>query len=256
MDIRTYLAESERIYNYRIKTVVPIKDDEMSRIERAVIKYQPLNILRPKKTMLQSHPLDFPGVMNAEVFIVDLELALPASAYVLQQELRVALDIPEQYVVVRGDNEPGEIETERLNAGREMGDEAEKKGLTRASLLTMPRYDEAEPVKGEDYYGNAATGRLLAYLQQVAKERDETQVDAPNPLFRWLDLPKRGSQEPVQPEDALNPTPTWQPGLPGGTSIQGNLDDDGKYYRRAYKDANGNIQVLSRKPDFSRKEKK
>lgn len=255
MDIRSYLAESERIYNYRIKTVVPIKDDEMSRIERAVIKYQPLNILRPKKTMLQSHPLDFPGVMNAEVFIIDLELALPASAYVLQQELRVALDLPEQYIVVRGDNEPGEIETERLVAARDMSEEAAKAGMTRAALLTIPDYAEAEPVKGEELYGNAHTGRLLAYLQQVAKDRDESRVDPPNPLFRWLDLPNPDSQEPGQPKDNLDATRSWEPGLPGGTSIQGNLDDDGKYYRRAYKDANGNIKVLSRKPDFARKEK-
>lgn len=255
MDIRSYIGETSKIYNYRIKTVVPIGNTEMDQIERAVIKYDPLNITRPKKTMLQSHPLDFPGVMNAEVYIIDMELAQPASAYVLQQEICAALDIPEQYIVVRGDNEPGETETERLNAARDMSEEADKSKFIRASLLTISDYAEADQVDGADYYGNQQIGKLLAYLKKVSLERQSDKVEPTNPLFKWLDMPNPDSQEPKISKDEFNPSTTYQPGLPPNVSIQGNFDDDGKYYRRAYKDQNGNIKVLSRKSDFARKVK-
>lgn len=248
MDIRKYLVESERIYNYRIKTVVPVDDAEMDRIERAVIKYQPLNITQPKKTMFQRHPLDFPGVQNAEVYIVDLELGFPASAYVLQQELCAALNLPEAYVVVRGDNEPGEIETEHLNAGHEMDKEADKGDLKRASLLTISDYAE-HATSDEELFGNKHTERFLNYLKTVEKDREETNIDAPNPLFKWMDMPKSETQT-----DDFNPKMGTDAGVPV-TSIQGNMADDGKYYRRAYKDADGNIKVLSRKPDSTRKVK-
>ena len=64
---REFLATNEKQYYYRIKTVVPLDDAAMDRIERTIVKYLPLDVGRPEKTIFQRHPLDFPGVDNAEV---------------------------------------------------------------------------------------------------------------------------------------------------------------------------------------------
>jgi len=74
MRIQKYLAEVEKSYHYRIKTIVPLDDDKMGRIEHAILKYNPLSLSQPKKTIIQKNPLDFPSIVASEVYIVDVEL--------------------------------------------------------------------------------------------------------------------------------------------------------------------------------------
>src|SRR4051812_48767558 len=119
MDLKKYIAESERSYNYRLKTIVELDDDAMDRIERIAMKYQPLSLSRPRATMLQSNPLDFTNISEipvTQVWIVDMELALPVSSYALGQEIRRSLACHERYVIVRGANDPTEVESERIVA--------------------------------------------------------------------------------------------------------------------------------------------
>lgn len=255
-NIREYISETNKSHHYRIKTVVPLEDKEMSRIEQTLIRYEPINITNPIKTMLQSHPLDFSGVMNAEVFIVDIELAFPASSYVLQQELCGSLNIPETYVVVRGDNEPSEIETERLLANKELNSDAKEKGYRRAALLQMSNYEDVEDIHDVGIvYGNEHTGMFLSYLKKVADARkDKEKVDAPLSGFKWLEMPDMDSQEPGRPKNDFNAEyeTEHEPKLPY-TSVEGNFDDDGRYYRRGFLDDEGNVHIITKKPDFTRR---
>ena len=122
-----YIKENEREYHIRIKTVVPLGDVEMEYIERILSKYIPIDITSPVKTIMQKHPLDFQDIRNAEVWIVDVVTELPASAYVLQQELKLALNIPEKYLVVRSANDPLEVETQRMVSNDEIDMEAMEK---------------------------------------------------------------------------------------------------------------------------------
>jgi hypothetical protein len=251
MSIKTYIAEAERRYHFRVKTVVPLTDKEMDRIELAVAKYQPIEVGRPKKTMLQKHPLDFRDIENSEVYIVDMVLALPASPYVLQQDIRQNLNIPEKYVVVRGDNEPIEIEGERLAALAEIEAEAKKRGLKPAPVLGDPDYKEVESEVGTIYYGDGYNSAFLAYLTKVRSERMETRVDPPNPLFKWLDLPKDGG-EPKQDPTNFNAhlkkveKAAAEAKVPS-ESVQGNIDTDQQTVERAFVDAKGNRVVIRRK---------
>lgn len=264
MDIRRYIAEAERTYHYRIKTVVPLDDAAMDRIERAIMKYQPLDISLPKKTMLQKHPLDFTQVQNAEVWIVDVETGLPASSYVMLQEIRNALNVPEKFVIVRGDNDPTEAESERLVAQAEMDAEAEKSGMSRASALeTAEDYPEANEVDGTQFYGDAYNRRLRAYLKDVEQTRRPEKVDPKNPLFPWRDMPDRADQEPTQDDTNFNAylktehndeVPASDAGDSERISGAGNVDDDARTYRRVYRDATGKDKVLRRSPAPVRKE--
>jgi hypothetical protein len=189
MDLKQYIAESERTYTYRLKTIVPLDDYAMDRIERVCMKYQPLDISKPRKTLMQKNPLDFTNIDAAEVWIVDLEFAQPASSYALGQEVRHALGVPENNVIVRGSNDPTEVESERLVASEEIAAEAKEQGLTPSGLLTDPTYSEVTP--GADLYGKVHNEKFLDYLRTVQKEREaKSRVDAPNPLFRWMDMPE------------------------------------------------------------------
>jgi len=170
---KDYINANHREYHVRIKTVSPLDDDAMGYIERVLQKYVPIDITAPVKTIMQKHPLDFTDIRNAEVWIVDVVTELPASAYVLQQELKLALALPEKYIVVRAANDPLEVETQRMNANDEIDMEAMEQGLSPASRLSInDSYDDDELGELEHpAYGDEYNKRFLEVLAQVAEER-------------------------------------------------------------------------------------
>ena len=172
---KDYMKENEREYHARIKTVVPLEDDHIAQIERVLDKYVLLDMTSPIKTIMQSHPMDFTDITNAEVFIVDITVALPISAYVLMKELQLALNIPEKYIVVRSPNDPREVEGQRQVANDEIDAEASESGLSPAARLsTDSDYDEDE--RGdldEPIYGDEYNSKFLETLAQVAAERQQ-----------------------------------------------------------------------------------
>jgi hypothetical protein len=207
MSFLKYLSESEKSYKYRIKTVaVDLSESEiLDRIEFYLQRFKLIDMSRPFKTILQKVPLDFPNVTNAEVYMIDIETAFPLSSYVAAQELRVLLGIPENLLVVRGANEPIEIETQLINQKQEVADAAEEKDLVPAPLLnTEPVYPDSEQTAaGQNYYGDSYNSRLLDTLQQIADERKPVKFDPPSTLFKWLDMPKT-SNAPVQDDANFN----------------------------------------------------
>ncbi len=248
--LRKYMSDKK--YHYRVKTVIELNDDAMSRIERAIAKYVPLDISTVEKTIFQRNPMDFPGIENREVYIVDITLEYPASSYILQQELRFALNIPEKFIIVRGENEPTEIENQRLNAEADMTEEADAAGLTRDALLNNSDYPEGDDIDPTQYYGDEYNSRLTTYLAQIASERDNVVVapNAPKP-FAWL------AQEPKQDDRDFNAdlkgvaaSASNRKGKPKGedtaTADAGHLDNNVKDHKRIYKTASGSRRVLSK----------
>ena len=124
---------------------------------------------------MQKHPLDFVGIENAEVWIVDLVVGLPISAYVLRQELKLALNISENFIIVRNPNDPLEVENQRLDAKDEIDDMADKKNLQPGSRLSTDsnydldeRGDLEEPIYGDEY-----NSKFLSMLAKVKEEREK-----------------------------------------------------------------------------------
>lgn len=253
MDIKQYLRESEKQYHIRLKTIVPLGDDEMDRIEMMVAKYQPISISRPHKTILQRVPLDFPNVDVAEVYIVDMIFALPIAPHVLRADIRKILFAPENYVFVRTQAEPGELQSDILTAISDIETEALKKGLTKAAILDDPDYNEVE-TQHQDLYGQDYNESLISYLGTIEKERKDTIARVLNAPFAWLDLPDRKDQEPVQDTANFNADIKGAPFVKAPTkkvdvnySIFGNFDPENGEIRRVYKDKNGKKVVLTRK---------
>lgn len=206
MNFRDYLAESQKTYKYRLKSVTDFTDeDTLSRIENYLQRYKLLDISLPFKTMIQKAPLDFPEFSNVEVFMVDFETALPLSSYFASEELRTLLNIPGGMVVIRGANEPIEIETKLVDQKAEVAADAEKKGLKAAALLGVDsQYPKSEQgIDGSNYYGNSYNGRFLETLKDIEDSRKPQKFDAPQPLFSWLNMPKN-PLEPVQDDKNFN----------------------------------------------------
>jgi hypothetical protein len=255
MDFKKYLAESVKTYNYRLKTVTLLDKDAVTRIEKYFKRFNLLKISKARKTPLQKAPLDFESIPNREVFILDVTLGLPISSFVLQRELVGLLGLPGDHLIVRGENDPIEVQNDAANQNAEIATQAEKKDLAAASLLdTNSEYPEAEQTAdGQNYYGDSYNSRLLDYLMQVADERKEAaKVEAKAPLFSWLDMPKSDAstedfnadhKPEVKPADSDVKTP----------AKTGNFDDEGVVVKKTYLDKSGASKTLSGKPESIRK---
>lgn len=138
-------------------------DENMDKLEFLLQKYDVQSIDGPRKTIIQEHPLDFYDIVNHEVYIIDAVLGLPASTYMLQQEIKETLDIPEKFVVVRSDNDPTEIETQRLNAQKLMD---ENNDGPVAKLSIDPEYPEQSP-PAEELYGDTYNANFVSRLAQA-----------------------------------------------------------------------------------------
>jgi|SRR5882672_7149588 len=246
MALKQYITEAEKQYNLRLKTIVPLDDSVMDQIENYLVKYNPLSISRPSKTILQREPLDFPNVDAAEVYIVDMTFGLPAAPHVIRADLRKLLDAPENFVFVRNRNEPGEIESERLNALADIELEAAKRGLKPAALLNDPDYDEAEH-DHQGLYGTDYNAELLKYLGTVEEERHKMQEVVDNAPFKWLPL---SDQDTSNYNQNVKDAPfvakaTTKPDV--RQHILGSFDQSQATIRRTYLDGSGKKVVLTRK---------
>lgn len=253
MNFRKYLAESQKVYKYRIKTVLSIDSDDIAVITSFLQRYNPIKIDKPKKSIIQKRPVDFPTIENREVTFIDIELGLPAVTDILVRELVHLLNCPGDFVVVRGEHEPLTIESNSKDAIADIEQQAADKDLTKASLLsTESEYPDADQQpEGSNYYGNSFNSAFLANLQKLSDQhKDDLKVEPPSSLFNWLDLPKEGDpkQDPASfnadikgPElvdiekDARKPTPN------------GNFVDTDVVVKKQYVDRKGNAKTLRTK---------
>lgn len=266
-----HLVESDREYHYRIKSVEAIDDEKMVKIENILAKYELRDITAPEKTIIQDHPLDFHDIQNAEVWIVDAVTGVPVSGYILQQELRANLKIPEKFIVVRTDNDPLELETARINADKKMRQDATEKGLTRHSLLDTDEVypEDKDSLPAEDLYGDEHNSEFLKTLSQVAADRTPNVVEPKSGLFDWLDSsigesPDTGPTDDFNDDyDTVKPIPWWETSKKSKkneadkkVSPEGNYDEDSKTHRRQYEKEDGKVVDVEEESDSIRKESK
>jgi hypothetical protein len=255
MNFKKYLAESEKVYNYRIKTASPLTTEMVAQIAAYLTKFRLVSISKPTRSMLQKNPLDFSDLQNVEVYMLDVATSLPCSSYIMQQDIRNIMNIPEKYVVVRCENEPIEIEGNRLNQERELEVLATKKDMERSSLLSTDAvYPDAEQTAdGQNYYGNDYNSRLLTYLKTIQSEHQPEKVDAPNALFSWMNMPK--DEKPVDDfnKDIKMPKPKKQDSNAKEQAPTGNFDNSGDTVKHTYKTRTGTKTVSSTTPNTIRK---
>lgn len=251
-----HLMESDKEYHFRIKTIEPIDEDRMAKIEHILSKYELRDITAPERTIIQNHPLDFHDIQNAEVWMVDAVTGVPVSSYILQQELRANLKMPEKFVVVRSDNDPLELETQRLNAEDDMREKAEEKSLNRASLLdtdeVYPEDDLEDALKGEDMFGDNYNSKFLQTLAKVSADRKPETIDPKSGMFDWLESDVKEAPTTMTADDfnaeqeSVKPVAWWDAGkyeadteTEKRLSPEGNFDDDAKVHHNRYEDEAG-----------------
>jgi hypothetical protein len=80
-----YLAESQRVYNYRIKIVGDIPTGFVKSLEEKLKQFDPAKISEVKTTPVQLNPAEFPAYSNERVSHMDCEFRYPAIEPQIQQ---------------------------------------------------------------------------------------------------------------------------------------------------------------------------
>jgi hypothetical protein len=163
-------------------------------------KYDLVDVSKPSK--LPNDKVDFYNGNHTNVWQIIVTTGMPLNQYVTMQGLRAALNIAEDYIVVRSANEPIELEANDDAFNSEVSAKAQKDGLKPASKLSTDRsYDDAEQPLVVDVFGDEYNKKLLDYLRNVADDRVTDHYEAPAPLFSWIDMDKAMANNEIQADD-------------------------------------------------------
>ena len=144
-----YLAESEKTYEFRLRSLNEISDECMDRVESHMKKYNMESMGAPKKTIMHK-PRGFADVGAQEVYIYDFATKLPATPHTLHEEIAGICGISLGSMVINNMNE-----AEELWEVEEESDEEAK------SVLADADYSEAEKIKPEDHYGDKYNEKMV-----------------------------------------------------------------------------------------------
>lgn len=213
-----YLKETEKTYEYIVKTLFPLDAERMRLLESAFVRYGIISVEGPIESVTELNPLDFEKVKYATVFIVNVKTKIPVSPYYMRHQLKSILEMPERQLVVRGINEPIELETKEIQDRYEFDNIQQTDGLKRAALMsTDPDYIEIDPESIEVPYGDEYNRKFLQKLANEASIDKEEKYG----ILKWLD--KRDNAEFNKDiTDIVNPVYTdFTDKQPAKTSTRG-----------------------------------
>jgi hypothetical protein len=82
---KEYLAENERVYNYRIKIAGDTPRDVVKALEEKLQQFDVVSITAPKTTPVMAKLADFPNIDNESCTHMDVEFRYPAIEPQIQQ---------------------------------------------------------------------------------------------------------------------------------------------------------------------------
>ena len=157
---KDYLTESKRTYDFKVKIAGEFTTEQEEALKTLLNKYQVVGFKKAAKTPVQSLPLDFPRISNAEVNVFEVSLDYPVASHELQYYLGNGLRINEQAIVVRRPGEPSE-EYQEPQAQRE------------GALLNDSEYKESPNVDSSQYYGDKYNASFVKALNDDLKAKRE-----------------------------------------------------------------------------------
>ena len=162
-----YITESKKTYKFKIRVAGELPEGWADTMERALQKYDVLNISAGKATPITEKPLDFPQLQNMEVTHYDAELTYPVTAHLLEKYLVDACGITHSHIIVRGEFDPieeyqGEIDDSpyesKLNT-EELESESAQKDVAGARIMDLLKELETSKANREvDYTGGIKPG--------------------------------------------------------------------------------------------------
>tara|TARA_B100001094_G_C18170512_1_gene794804 strand:+ start:1263 stop:1859 length:597 start_codon:yes stop_codon:yes gene_type:complete len=175
----TYLTESAKSYDFKIKIAGESKDIDTNRLETALGKFELAKMSAGKSTPIMTQPLDFPALSNESVTIFDVTTNYPASPQQIREYLADYMNMNVSQIVVKKPGEP----TEEYQDQMQIAKNSEYKN----KLMDIEYTDHAK-IKPEDFHSTKANMSLLKELLKdrekndnpKEKENSQSKEDAPS----------------------------------------------------------------------------
>lgn len=157
--LHDYLLINKKQYKFQIKVASEISDDAINCLEDVFKKYGIVDITKPKKTIFQTSPIDFPKLKAAEVFIFDVTFDYPTTSQMVLEDVKKCLRLEETHVVVyNADNIPYDKKTEKTIYDNERSGK---------SVLLQ---DYESNIKKDDYVGDKYNQKMIKAINKHNKD--------------------------------------------------------------------------------------
>ena len=189
--LKDFIYNSQPEYQYRVKTTVELVPELMDVIEKHLVKYDVKTVSKPSKLMLQSHNADFPNDRGVEIYYTDVTLGLPASDRILATELAEAIGVMESAIVIRGVNNPIEVDQQAIE---------DREGKPYKVKLGTPYGKDEGPAK-EPLFGDEYNSNFMKALGKAQKERANKFTFA----AKGTPAGQSGKRDPIKDTKSLSP---------------------------------------------------
>jgi hypothetical protein len=159
-----YLAESKKIYNFKVKVAGELPEAFQENLKTALDRCKCIKLEKITTTPIQALPLDFPTMKNCEVHVFEVICEYPITSPEITNDVK-ALGLDEARFRVRGSSEPTEADQVLLDN--------EPSG---ESLLLDSNYKEYTDVKHKDYFGDDFNKGFLKDLEKTSKKNKKDQT--------------------------------------------------------------------------------
>ena len=152
--LKQYLAESEKTYNFRLRTVAAMSDEQLDKLESYLARYNVESVSSPRTSIIQKSPAGFGDIGPSAVTTLEIVTKLPSTPNVMQEEIAAATGIHIGAIRVYNEGEFVEgiedLEEEKTDEGK--------------SVLADENYSDAEKVDHSDNYGNEFVAKFVKNL--------------------------------------------------------------------------------------------
>lgn len=151
--LKQYLAESEKTYEFKLRSVVEMSDAQLDKLERYLARYNVESVSTPRKSIMQKSPAGFGDYGPAEVHSIDFKTRMPASPNALHEEIARAIGVA-----------MGAIRVHNASEAVLFDDVDETKSDENKSVLADADYKESEKVDHSENYGNEFVEKFVKNL--------------------------------------------------------------------------------------------
>ena len=165
----TYLSESQKTYEFRVKIANIDPAEKMDRLETAMEAYGLESLSKPRRLPIMESDIDFPSFKNCQIYLMDAVLRYPCNDQQLRACIAERAGIPAANVFVVPKNHPEEIWRWNEDGSSEL-----REFVKGESVLDKPYEENPEATKAGDAYAKAESIlKELSKPEAVVEGKDE-----------------------------------------------------------------------------------
>lgn len=145
---KQYLAESKKVYEFKIKVAGEVPKDFVKHIKMALDQYKVESCSAGKSSPIQETQAGFPSLKNVELTVFEVTTSYPANSQQVQSAISQCSGVPTSHMIVR-------------TIGEDLEDEINNGPEAKGALL-------GTDYPTEDHQDKVGEKRLMSFLKDIS----------------------------------------------------------------------------------------